>query len=259
MNGGQVCTSIERVYAEETIYESFLDKVVQKVRSLRQGLSSEEVEVGSMTSEEQFRKVSSQVNEALAQGARALTGGSANGKFSGFFYEPTVLVDVNHQMAVVKDETFGPVIPIVKVRNAEEAARMANDSRFGLDACVFCGNKRQALKLADQLQTGTVCINDALVNYIITDAPMGGMKDSGFSRRHGAEGIRKFCRQKTIIIDRFGLKRDFPWFPASRRKTEQMRRLINLLWRSGWKNKFSPPKKSKLNVTPLNSNSYSTK
>jgi len=86
-----------------------------------------------------------------------------------------------------------------------------------------------------------VCINDALVNYIIPDAPMGGMKESGFSRRHGAEGIRKYCRQKTIVIDRFGLKSDFPWFPASRKKTEQMRRLISLLWRSGWRNKIRAP------------------
>jgi acyl-CoA reductase-like NAD-dependent aldehyde dehydrogenase len=241
MNSGQVCTSIERIYVEEPVYESFVAKVVERVRALRQGVSDEEVELGSMSSEEQFNKVKAQVSEAVARGAKALTGGRSNPKFSGFFYEPTVLVDVGHDMSVVRDETFGPVIPILKVRDAAEAVRMANDSRYGLDACVFSRDKHAAARIAADLHTGTVCINDALVNYIIPDAPMGGVKDSGFGRRHGREGIRKYCRQKTIVIDRFGLKSDFPWFPASRKKTEQMRRLISLLWRSGWRNKIRPP------------------
>jgi len=241
MNCGQVCTSIELIYVEEPVYELFVAKVVERVRALRQGASHEEVELGSMSSEEQFKKVTAQVNEAIARGAKALTGGRSNPNFAGFFYEPTVLVDVDPDMAVVRDETFGPVIPILKVRDAAEAIRMANDSRYGLDACVFSRDTQSAARIADKLHTGTVCINDGLVNYIIPDAPMGGVKDSGFSRRHGKEGIRKYCRQKTIVIDRFGLKSDFPWFPASRKKTEQLRRLISLLWRSGWKNKIRAP------------------
>lgn len=247
MNSGQVCTSIERVYVEEPVYNTFVDKVVQKVRSLRQGPSNEEVELGSMTSEEQFQKVSTQVSEALAQGARALTGGRPNSKFTGRYYEPTVLVDVNHGMAVIQEETFGPVLPIIKVRDAEEAVRLANDSSYGLDAYIFTRDKQKALQMADRLHTGTVCINDGLVNYVIPDTPMGGVKESGFSRRHGAEGIRKYCHQKSIVIDRFGLKSEFPWFPASEKKTMQMRRLINLLWRSGWKNKLRSPSRSARN------------
>ncbi|MFI5223453.1 MAG: aldehyde dehydrogenase family protein, partial [Nitrospirales bacterium] len=241
MNSGQVCTSIERIYVEEPVYQAFVDKIVQKVRSLRQGPSNQEVELGSMTSEEQFKKVSAQVSEAVARGAKALTGGRANPNFSGLYYEPTVLVDVNHDMTVIQEETFGPVLPIIKVRDAEEALRLANDSRYGLDACIFTRDKEKALQIGAKLFAGTVCINDGLVNYIIPDTPMGGVKDSGFSRRHGAEGIRKYCYQKSIVIDRFGLKSDFPWFPASEKKTMQMRRLISLLWRSGWKNKFRSP------------------
>jgi acyl-CoA reductase-like NAD-dependent aldehyde dehydrogenase len=250
VNSGQVCTSIERVYVEEAVYQNFVDKVVEKVRSLRQGASHDEIELGSMTSEEQFQKVSSQVAEAVAHGAKVLTGGGANAKFSGFYYEPTVLVNVNHEMAVVRDETFGPVIPIIKVRDAEEAVQLANDSRYGLDACIFTRDKQKALRLADRLDTGTVCVNDGLVNYIIPDTPMGGVKDSGFGRRHGVEGIRKYCYQKTLVIDRFGLKSDFPWFPASMKKTTQMRRLISLLWRSGWRNKFRSPARSAQNRIP---------
>ena len=244
VNSGQVCTSIERVYVEEPVYQAFVDKVVEKVKVLRQGASNDEVDLGSMTSEEQFKKVSSQVAVAVAHGAKALTGGGANPKFSGWYYEPTVLVDVNHGMAIATEETFGPVIPIMKVRDAEEAIRLANDSSYGLDACIFTRDKQRALQLAERLHAGSVCINDGLVNYIIPDTPMGGVKDSGFSRRHGPEGIRKYCYQKTLVIDRFGLKSDFPWFPASEKKTMQMRRLISLLWRSGWKNKFRSPAKS---------------
>ena len=99
MNSGQVCTSIERVYVEEPVYQTFVDKIVEKVRALRQGPSAEEVELGSMTSAEQFQIVSTQVNEALSQGAKALTGGRANPKLAGLYYEPTVLVDVNHAMS----------------------------------------------------------------------------------------------------------------------------------------------------------------
>ena len=241
MNSGQVCTSIERVYVEAPVYQTFVDKIVEKVRALRQGPSDEEVELGSMTSAEQFQIVSSQVSEALSQGAKALIGGRANPKLSGLYYEPTVLVDVNHGMTVIRDETFGPVLPIIKVRDAEEAVRLANDSRYGLDACIFTRDKVKARQMADKLLAGTVCINDGLVNYIIPDTPMGGVKDSGFSRRHGTEGIRKYCYQKSIVIDRFGLKSDFPWFPASAKKTTQMRRLISLFWRSGWKNKLRLP------------------
>ncbi|HXV81880.1 MAG TPA: aldehyde dehydrogenase family protein, partial [Candidatus Binatia bacterium] len=238
MNSGQVCTSIERIYVEEPVYQALVDKIVQKVQSLRQGPSHDEVELGSMTSEAQFQKVSTHVREALTQGARALTGGRPNPKLSGRYYEPTVLVDVNHDMAVIQEETFGPVLPIIKVRNAEEAVRLANDSRYGLDACIFTRDKEKARRMADQLIAGSVCINDALVNYIIADTPMGGVKESGFSRRHGAEGIRKYCYQKSIVIDRFGQKSEFPWFPASKKKTQQVRRMIRLFWRSGWKNKL---------------------
>jgi acyl-CoA reductase-like NAD-dependent aldehyde dehydrogenase len=241
MNSGQVCTSIERVYVEAPVYETFVDKIVEKVRALRQGASHEEVELGSMTSAAQFQIVSAQVNEALSQGAKALTGGQANPKLSGLYYEPTVLVDVNHDMSIIRDETFGPVLPIIKVRDAEEALRLANDSRYGLDACIFTRDREKARQMADRLIAGTVCINDGLVNYIIPDTPMGGVRESGFSRRHGAEGIRKYCYQKSIVIDRFGLKSEFPWFPASEKKTNQMRRLISLFWRSGWKNKLRVP------------------
>jgi acyl-CoA reductase-like NAD-dependent aldehyde dehydrogenase len=250
MNCGQVCTSIERVYVEEPIYRMFVGKVVDRVRQLRQGRSGDEVELGSMSSEEQLKKVIAQVDDAVSKGATILSGGQVNPSFRGFFYEPTVLVNVTHDMSIIQDETFGPVIPIMKVNNADEALRLANDSRYGLDAIVFSRDRIKARQMAQSLYTGTVCINDGLVNYIIPEAPMGGVKDSGFSRRHGPEGIRKYCYHKTIVIDRFGLKKEMPWFPASRKKTAQMRRLISLLWRSGWRNKLAGPGNSASKSNP---------
>jgi acyl-CoA reductase-like NAD-dependent aldehyde dehydrogenase len=156
----------------------------------------------------------------------------------GYYYEPTVLVDVDHSMSVMTEETFGPIIPIVKVKDADDALRWANDSRYGLSASVFSKNNNTARRLADGLQSGSVSINDSLVSFIVTDAPMGGCKESGYGYRHGAEGIRKYCQQKTIVVDRFGLKEEFPWYPATKRKAAQLPHLLNLLCHSGWRHKW---------------------
>jgi acyl-CoA reductase-like NAD-dependent aldehyde dehydrogenase len=238
MNSGQACTSIERVYVEAPVYQPFVDRVVAKVRAIRQGPSEKEVDLGSMTSEPQIKKIEAQVDDAVARGAKVLTGGRRNVNFDGLYYEPTVLVEVTHAMSIMKEETFGPVIPIMKVANAEEALRLANDSPYGLGGSVFARDKSAGRQVAEQIQSGSVCINDALVNYIIPEAPMGGTKHSGFGFRHGAEGIRQYCRQKTIVSDRFGLKAEFPWYPASEKKSRQIRHLLYLLCRSGWRNKI---------------------
>ena len=167
-----------------------------------------------------------------------LTGGRRNPNLPGYYYEPTVLVDVDHSMSIMTEETFGPVIPIMQVNSPEEAVRLANDSRYGLSASIFSHDRSAAAKLADQLDSGAVCVNDSLVNFIIPEAPMGGRKDSGFGYRHGAAGIRKFCQEKTIVVDRFGLKEEFPWYPASEKKARQVRHLLNLLCHSGWAHKL---------------------
>jgi len=239
MNSGQVCTSIERVYVEAPVYDDFVGRVVERVRGLRQGASADDVERGSMTSAAQIEKVAAQVDDAISKGAKILCGGKKTPGFKGLYYEPTVLVDVDHGMEIMTEETFGPIIPIMRVKDADEALRLANESRYGLDGGIFTRDRERGRVLADQLQAGSVCINDCLVNYVIPDAPMGGIKESGVGRRHGAEGIRKFCLQKTIVADRLGLKSEFIWFPLSRRKTEIIRRGLRLLYRSGWKNKFS--------------------
>ena len=238
MNSGQTCTSIERVYVEAPVYDAFVDKVVRRVKAMRQGKSADEVDIGCMTSETQLNKVAAQVDEARAKGAKILTGGRRHPGLRGYYYEPTVLVDVDHSMTVMAEETFGPVIPIMRVKDAEEAVRLANDCRYGLGASIFSRDKIAAAGLAEKLDSGAVCVNDSLVNFIVLEAPMGGRKDSGFGYRHGAEGIRKYCQQKTIVVDRFGLKEEFPWYPATEKKARQVRHLLNLLCHSGWAHKL---------------------
>lgn len=241
MNSGQVCTSIERIYVEEPVYLDFVNRIVKKVQTLRQGSSENEVELGSMTSHEQLKKVESQVEDAVKRGARILTGGRRKPNAKGLHYEPTVVVDVNHEMEIMKQETFGPIIPIMKVKDWEEALRLANDSRYGLDSSVFTRDKKTGRQIAERIQAGSVCINDSLVNFIIPEAPMGGIKESGLGRRHGAEGIRKYCQQKTVVTDRLGLKSEFSWFPTTKRKADFFRGGLRLLFRSGWRNKLFAP------------------
>jgi acyl-CoA reductase-like NAD-dependent aldehyde dehydrogenase len=238
MNSGQACTSIERVYVEAPVYAAFVDKVVSRVNAIRQGHSADEVDIGCMTSEAQLNKVAAQVDEARAKGARNLTGGRRNPRLPGYYYEPTVLVDVDHSMRVMSEETFGPVIPIMPVKDSQEAIRLANDSRYGLSASIYSRDKAAAVRIAEELKSGAVCVNDSLVNFIVLEAPMGGRKDSGVGYRHGAVGIQKYCQQKTIVVDRFGLKEEFPWYPASRKKAEQVRHLLHLLCHSGWTHKL---------------------
>ena len=238
VNCGQACTSIERVYVEAPVYDRFVEKLVTRVRAIRQGASENDVDIGCLTTEAQFKKVTAQVEEAIAQGAKALTGARRNPQLPGYYYEPTVLVDVDHRMAIATEETFGPVIPIIKISDAEEGLKLANDSRYALGGSIFSQDKDVAWRLAQDLQAGSVCINDSLINFLVTEAPMGGWKESGLGHRHGAEGIRKFCQQKTIVVDRFGLKEEFPWYPTSQRKAKQIRHLLNLLCHTGFRHKL---------------------
>lgn len=233
LNAGQVCLSIERVYVEEAVYDRFVELLEQKIRQVRQGLPHESVDVGSMTFEGQLQKVQRHVDDALSKGARCRVGGRRRPDLPGLFYEPTLLVDVHHDMELMREETFGPVIAVQKVKDEEEAIRLANDSSYGLGASLFTGDRQKGRVLARRIESGAVCINDCLVNFAFTDVPMGGIKESGLGRRHGVEGIRKFCHQRTVVVDRLGLRKEFHWFPASPWKLRALRRAMKFLFRPG--------------------------
>ncbi|HVC07490.1 MAG TPA: aldehyde dehydrogenase family protein [Solirubrobacterales bacterium] len=216
MNSGQICMSVERIYVEEPVYEEFVAKLTAAVLKLRQGADDHRFgkDVGAMTSPNQTAIVEDQVADALASGARALTGGGrVDGP--GDYFEPTVLVDVDHSMKVMREETFGPVVGVMKVRDSEQALRLANDSRYGLSGSVF-GESERAERVARRVECGAVNVNDVLVNYLASDLPMGGWKQSGIGYRHGEPGIKKYCRTESVVITRFGGKREPTWYPYTK-------------------------------------------
>ena len=182
-NGGQTCISIERVYVEAPVYDEFVAKVTEKTKALRQGPpnGAGSVDVGAMTFPPQVEIVAKHVQQARDAGARVTTGGHAR-EGAGRFYEPTVIADVDHSMTAMTEETFGPTLPVMKVADAEEAIRQANDSPYGLGAAVFTKDLAKGERVARRIDAGAVCVNDAALNYLALELPMGGWKDSGHGR-----------------------------------------------------------------------------
>jgi len=205
MNTGQYCCGTERIYAVDAIYEPFVAKVVERASALRQGATGE-FDVGAIFWDKQLAIIERHVAEALAKGARVLVGGRRNPELSGLYYEPTVLVDVDHSMQIMRDETFGPIVCIQRASDEEEALRLANDSPYGLSGTVFTKDKARGIELARQLQTGGVCVNDMTLTYGVPEAPFGGRKESGVGQVNGRKGLRGYCHEMPILIDRFGGK-----------------------------------------------------
>jgi acyl-CoA reductase-like NAD-dependent aldehyde dehydrogenase len=237
-NSGQVCISVERIYVEEPAYDEFIAKLSAEVGRIRQGADDARnpMDVGAMTSPNQTAIVEGQVDDALANGARALTGGKRV-PGPGDYFEPTVLVDVDHSMKVMRDETFGPVVGVMKVRDSEEALRLANDTRYGLSGSVF-GERSNAERVARRVECGAVNVNDVLVNYFASDVPMGGWKESGIGYRHGAQGIRKFCRTESLVITRFAAKREPTWYPYTRSRRGLIARMTKLINGRDWRRRL---------------------
>jgi acyl-CoA reductase-like NAD-dependent aldehyde dehydrogenase len=234
-NGGQTCVSIERVYVEAPIYDDFVDRVARKVSALRQGVPDGpgSVDVGAMTFAPQLDVVSRHVEEARAAGARVLVGGRASHQQGGRFYAPTVLADVDHSMSCMTEETFGPTVAIMRVSDADEAVRLANDSPYGLAASVFGKDVARAEQVARRIEAGAACINDAQLNYFALELPMGGWKESGMGSRHGAPGIRKYCRQQSLLITRLAPKREIHMFPYRARTTKLIAQALKLFYGRG--------------------------
>ena len=233
-NAGQVCISTERAYVDEAVYDQFVAKVTDNVRKLRQGQSHGpgEADVGAVIFPPQLDIVEDHVRDAVDKGARVLTGGK-RAEGAGRYYEPTVLVDVDHTMKCMTDETFGPTLPIMKVRGADEALRLANDSPYGLAASVWTRDAARGEDVARRVEAGAVCVNDAQINYVALELPMGGWKASGLGSRHGAGGIRKYCDQQAILITRFAPKKDLHMFPNSKLKSGLIGRTLRLLYGRG--------------------------
>ncbi|WDU64073.1 aldehyde dehydrogenase family protein [Pseudomonas poae] len=208
---GQVCTSAERFYVVDEIHDEFVAKFAELTRALRIGHGLEHTEIGPMVSEAARNKVMRLVDDALAKGAVLVCGGQIPPQHTvGWFYEPTILTNVTHDMAILQEECFGPVAAICRVSDFDEAVRLANDSPFGLGASLFTTDLSEAMEAADRLEAGMVWVNNPLID---NDAlPFSGWKMSGLGRELGRQGLEAFRRSKMVIIDHQPKIQDW-WFP----------------------------------------------
>ncbi len=214
-NQGQICVSVERVYAHEAVYDELVAKVTALVESLRKGDpgASVDLDVGAMTWERQVEIVEERIKTAVVQGAQVRTGGARTGM--GLQFAPTVLSECRQDMEVMRQEVFGPVLPFMRVKDEDEAVRLANDSHLGLAAYVFTDDRGRARRLAERVEAGTVMINDCLLTFGAPETPWGGIKQSGFGRTHSDEGLRDLCQTRHINYDRLALRRELGWYPYS--------------------------------------------
>jgi succinate-semialdehyde dehydrogenase/glutarate-semialdehyde dehydrogenase len=228
-NTGQCCCGTERVYVVEEVADAFTKKVVERASRLRQG-DHGEFDVGPLFWQRQLEIVEEHVGDAVASGAKVLVGGRRNPDFDGLYFEPTVLVDVTHEMKIMREETSGPVLPIMRVRDEEEAIARANDTSYGLSANVWTRDKAKGFEIAQRIESGSVCVNDAAAIYGVAEAPFGGRKRSGIGQVNGEIGLRGFCVAQPVMIDRFGGRRAAGTYPYSFEKDARVQKLIRFLY-----------------------------
>lgn len=233
-NSGQICLSVERVYAHESIHDRLLERVVGLVSELRQGdPAREEVDVGAMTFPKQLEVVENHVRDAVGKGAVVRAGGKRKAG-PGMFFEPTVLANCDHKMTVMTEEIFGPIVPFMKVRSEEEAISHANDSHLGLNAYVFTKDRDKGCRIAERVSAGSVVVNDVIVNFAYVETPFGGVKQSGIGRVHGEDGLRDMCEARHVNVDRFGsLEREPFWYPYTGETLKWMLKGTRMLFSSG--------------------------
>ena len=238
MNTGQYCCGTERVYVVDSVADAFTEKVVERVAQLRQGAEGE-FDVGAIFWPRQLEIIEEHMADAVAKGARVLAGGRRNPDLDGLFYEPTVLTDVDHGMRIMREETFGPILPIMRVQDEEEAIALANDSPYGLGGNVWTRDSGKGFRIAQRMQTGSVCVNDMTMTYGVQEAPFGGRKESGVGQVNGETGLRGYCHAEPIIIDRRGGKMNESRYPYSAKTDSGMQKFMRLLWGNSLGRRFS--------------------
>jgi succinate-semialdehyde dehydrogenase/glutarate-semialdehyde dehydrogenase len=230
-NAGQSCSSVERLYVHESVADELTKKIIEKTRELKQGEGTlDDVSVAAMSSERQISIVEDHVADFRASGAKIETGGqravspgfSRQGppeggthNASSLFFEPTVISGATNDMRAMREETFGPTLPIATFSTEEEAIRLANDSEFGLTASVWTGNRARGKRVARQIEAGSVCVNEVLYTHGIGQTPWGGFKNSGRGRTHGREGLMELVQPQHIHTNKLALLPDAWWMPYS--------------------------------------------
>jgi succinate-semialdehyde dehydrogenase/glutarate-semialdehyde dehydrogenase len=239
MNAGQTCLSVERCYVHRSIYEPFLRMMKDKIGRLRvgNGLDSE-VEMGPLIHERQLAIVEAHVDDAVRRGARLLAGGKRLTELGPNFYAPTLLADVTPQMRVIQEETFGPVLPVAPFDSEQEAIELANDSDFGLAASVWTQDRKRGEAIARQIKAGTVMINDMISCFGISEAPHGGLKQSGIGRTHGETGMAEMVQVKYIDSDLLPNMKKVWWYGYGSQFQQQIQALVQALYGRGLADKL---------------------
>jgi succinate-semialdehyde dehydrogenase/glutarate-semialdehyde dehydrogenase len=215
-NAGQACASVERCYVHESIAPEFIKRVLAATKQLKQNVgTAPDTDLGSMTSERQLRIVEDHVQDAVAQGAKVVLGGNRCAGLDGPFYEPTILTNVNHEMRAMREETFGPTLPIMTFKTEDEAVRLANDSVFGLTASIWTRDIPKGRRLAERIDAGTVMVNEVVYTHALAQTPWGGVKHSGFGRTHGRLGLLELVTAQHVHVNRISFLPDLWWFRYS--------------------------------------------
>lgn len=234
ISSGQMCLAAERILAFDRVHDAFVDKVLAIASGLRQGapLAGETVDVGAMTMPHQVEIVERLVADAVAKGAVVRLGGArGQSKENGQFFQPTVLTGVTPEMAIAREETFGPVMCIFRVSGEEEAIRVANSTDFGLGSTVFTRSRARGRRIADQLRAGSTVVNDFGLAYMANALPFGGVDGSGYGRLNGREGLRAMCNVKSVMTDRFPMHQPVKLYPVKPGDYQKNASVIDLLYR----------------------------
>ena len=239
VNAGQACLSVERCYVHRSLYSAFLEACVCKTQQLKVGNGMEpDTDVGPLIHENQLRLVESHVEDAQNQGAKILLGGKRLTSLGAHFYAPTVLADVTHEMLVMREETFGPVLPIMPFDSHDEAIQLANDCQFGLAASIWTRDRKRGEALARQIQAGTVMVNDVVSCFGISEAPHGGVKASGLGHTHGRCGLDEMVRTKYVDSDRVPNMKKLWWYGYGEKFSRQMESFLDMQFSRGLMNRM---------------------
>lgn len=230
-NAGQSCGGVERIYVHESVYQSFVDLLAAKTNELRHGVPNDHcgVDLGSMTTPKQRETVARQLAEAIADGAKIVAQSQGVGNQDGHFHPATLVTDVHHDMTLMREETFGPIIPVMSFKTEDEAVALANDCTMALTASVWTRNTARGKKLANRVKGGVVAINDHLYTHGMSDLPWGGPGESGIGRTHGPEGLLEMSKTKVVNWDWLRAKRNLWWYPQDKQSYDAIRNAMHMV------------------------------